>query len=114
MAPLVADMLRILREKAPNGIPFAELVLNPDENTGFAQTIENMDALSQLIHQGLVSVSKNAELGLWITPVNQQHHTQGDTIVVPRQFIVSFDFNTWKSLKDIVTQGTTLMPHRTT
>lgn len=46
---IVTDMLRVLRALPGGASPLLELVLDPHPDAGFAQTVENLFALSFLV-----------------------------------------------------------------
>ncbi|GJN15770.1 hypothetical protein PR202_gb02709 [Eleusine coracana subsp. coracana] len=97
----IAVMFGLLRK---NGrVKLENLILN---RQSFAQTVENVFALSFLVKDGRAEFSVDDNGNHLVTG----QITSGE--VVCNQFVFRFDFRDWQLMKGVVELGTELMPHR--
>ncbi|KAL3828147.1 hypothetical protein ACJIZ3_016949 [Penstemon smallii] len=91
-------------------VKLENMILN---RNSFAQTIENLFALSFLVKDGRVSIKVDENGSQLIAPCNgpsAQQIKSGEA--KNHSFIFRFDFNDWKLMKNLVVEGEELMPHR--
>lgn len=106
---IIATMFDIL--KSNSNVRVENLMLN---RISFAQTVENLFALSFLVKDGRVMISVDEKGCHHVSPRNAP--ASGAIMsgkVAYRHFIFRFDFNDWKLMKNLVAEGLELMPHRT-
>ncbi|XP_068340192.1 non-structural maintenance of chromosomes element 4 homolog A-like [Pyrus communis] len=105
----VSAMFNILRKK--RRVRFENLVLN---GNSFAQTVENIFALSFLVKDGRAELKLNEEGHHLVLPRNAPSAEQiASGEITYRHFVFRFDFQDWKFMKEIVGDGEQLMPRRT-
>eukprot|EP00250_Pteridium_aquilinum_P035726 c9867_g1_i1 orf=317-1318(+) len=100
-------MFRIL--KRLKSVYLEEIVLN---RCSFAQTVENIFALSFLVKEGRAEISIKDGRHI-VGPMNfpsQHQREQGKGSM--NQFVFRFDFKDWQGMKEIVEEGREKMPHR--
>lgn len=99
----MSTMFEILKKKKE--VELSCLILN---RRSFAQTVENMFALSFLAKDGRVKIAVEANGSHIVSPTNVPVANQ----VAYHHFVFRFDFKDWKIMMEMVAVGEELMPHR--
>lgn len=104
----IAVIFDVLRKKRK--VQIENLLLN---RNSFAQTVENLFALSFLIKDGRAEIQVDDKGLHYVSPRNAPSaYAIMSKEVAYEQFIFRLDYKDWKVMRDSVTEGEELMPHR--
>lgn len=104
----ISTMFEILTQK--KSVKLESLILN---KKSFAQTVENLFALSFLVKDGRVELSVDEKGSHLASPRNApdaRSIMSGEEAY--SHFVFRYDFNDWKLMLNILSMGEELMPHR--
>ncbi|XP_071708194.1 non-structural maintenance of chromosomes element 4 homolog A-like [Rutidosis leptorrhynchoides] len=106
---IVATMFEILKDNTD--VCLENITVN---RISFAQTVENLFALSFLVKDGRVMITVDEKGSHHVSPKNAPASSMiMSRKVVHTHFVFKFSFKDWKLMKDLVAEGSELMPHRT-
>ncbi|KAL7084466.1 hypothetical protein ACP275_14G224200 [Erythranthe tilingii] len=101
-------MFEILKKEKK--VKVENLMLN---RNSFAQTVENLFALSFLVRDGRVIINVDETGSQVVVPANGPSAEEIKSgVAKTRQFVFRFDFDDWKLMKSIVPEGDERMPKR--
>ncbi|XP_027769826.1 non-structural maintenance of chromosomes element 4 homolog A-like [Solanum pennellii] len=104
----ISTMFQILRKK--KRVKLEKIVLN---RTSFAQSIENLFALSFLVKDGRVVIDVDENGAHFLTPRNgPAANLVKSGEVKYSHFVFRLDFADWELMKEAVAEGEELMPNR--
>ncbi|KAL5539873.1 hypothetical protein UlMin_043572 [Ulmus minor] len=104
----MATMFEILKSK--KRVLQESLILN---RLSFAQTVENLFALSFLVKECRVEITVDEKGSHYVSPKNAPaFNSVSSGKVAYSHFVFRLDFKDWKLMKEVVPEGAELMPHR--
>ncbi|XP_020239982.1 non-structural maintenance of chromosomes element 4 homolog A [Cajanus cajan] len=104
----MATMFDILRRA--KRVRLENLIMN---KTSFAQTVENLFALSFLVKDGRAEISLDEDRSHYVSPKNAPAaNLVSSKEVSYTHFVFRYDYKDWKMMKDLVPDGKELMPNR--
>ncbi|KAL5066630.1 hypothetical protein RYX36_017517 [Vicia faba] len=104
----MSTMFNLLRENKKVQLEY--LILN---RFSFAQTVENLFALSFLVKDGRAEINMDKNHSHYVSPKNAPAaNAVMSKEVSYTHFVFRYDYNDWKIMKDLVPDGKELMPHR--
>ncbi|CAD6264682.1 unnamed protein product [Miscanthus lutarioriparius] len=106
----IAVMFNLLRSHSNRNVKLEHLILN---RPSFAQTVENIFALSFLVKDGRTEIYVADNGDHFVAPRNAPSAASiASREVVNSQFVFRFDTEDWWIMKGMVNPGEELMPHR--
>ncbi|CAL5013432.1 unnamed protein product [Urochloa decumbens] len=104
----IAVMFNVLRNH--RRVKLEHLILN---RQSFAQTVENIFALSFLVKDGRAEISVDGSGDHFVAPRNAPAATLVESgEVINSQFVFRFDIKDWQIMQRMVKPGEELLPHR--